>query len=346
LCLQINLKLTRMRNRSQKIRLGVFLFVSLALLLAVIAYFTAREFFEKEDVYYVSYEGVSVSGLEVGSPVKYMGIKVGTIKDINIDPQNVNKVIVQLALKPDTPIKEDAHADITSMGITGLKAIEISGGSNEADPLEPGSTIPAGSSLAQEITGKAEIIAQKAEKVLNNLQAFTQPENMNKITELVDKITLLAEQSNQTVVKIDTIVTENRQDIREAIAPMNEISQRLDASSRLLETTMKTIHLKVHSDTIDQILTNVRDVSLELQKADIKTLISNVTQATDQTRQLLIKIDSDLNRSSRDFSESLHLLKLTLDNLNEASMKINNNPSILIRGSETKNPPDEKLNQK
>ena len=334
-----------MRNRSQKIRLGVFLFVSLALLLAVIGYFTAREFFEKEDVYFVSYEGISVSGLEVGSPVKYMGIKVGTIQDITIDPKNVNKVIIELALRPDTPIKEDAHADITSMGITGLKAIEISGGTNEAEFLKPGSYIPAGSSLTQEITGKAEIIAQKAEKVLNNLQSFTQPENMNKITELINKITLLAEQTNQTVIKIDTIVTENRQDIREAIAPMNEISQRLDVSSQLLETTMKTIHLKVQSDTIDQILTNVRDVSVELQKADIKALIANVTEATDQTRQLLIKIDSDLNRSSRDFSESLHLLKLTLENLNEASMKINNNPSVLIRGIETKNPPDDNLNQ-
>ncbi|MFP4622444.1 MAG: MlaD family protein [Bacteroidales bacterium] len=95
-----------MRNRSQKIRLGVFLFVSLAILLSVIGFLTAREFFEKEDVYYVSYEDISVSGLEVGSPVKYMGIKVGTIQDINIDPQNVNKIILELALKPDVPIKK------------------------------------------------------------------------------------------------------------------------------------------------------------------------------------------------------------------------------------------------
>ncbi|MBS3769064.1 MAG: MlaD family protein [Bacteroidales bacterium] len=76
-----------MRNRSQKIRLGVFLFVSLAILLSVIGFLAAREFFEKEDIYYVSYEGVSVSGLEVGSPVKYMGINVGTIKHITIDPR-------------------------------------------------------------------------------------------------------------------------------------------------------------------------------------------------------------------------------------------------------------------
>jgi len=334
-----------MRNRAQKIRLGVFLFISLVILLSVIGFLTAREYFEKEDIYYVSYEDISVSGLEVGSPVKYMGIKVGTIQDITIDPDNVSKIIVELALKPDTPIKEDAHADITSIGITGLKAIEISGGTNEAEPLEPGSYIPAGSSITQEITGKAEIIAQKVEKVLNNLQLFTQPDNLNKITGMVDKITMLAEQTNQTVIKIDTIVEENRADIRESIAPMKEVSQRLEESSKLLETTMKTIYLKVESDTIDQIMTNFRDVSMKLKETNIKSLIENIAIIADQTQKLLIRVDNDLDRSSQDFSESLHLLRLTLENLNEASRKINNDPSILLRGMETKNPPDQNLNE-
>ena len=334
-----------MRNRSQKIRLGIFLFVSLAILLSVIGFFTTREFFEKEDIYYVSYEGISVSGLEVGSPVKYMGIKVGTIKDIRIDPTNVNKVIIELSLQPDTPIKEDVQADITSMGITGLKAIEISGGSNEAQSLEPGSQIPAGSSLTQEITGKAEVIAQKAEKVLNNLQIFTQPENLNKFTEVLEKISLLTEQANRTVIKIDTIVSENRRDIRQSIAPMKVISERLDESSRLLETTMQTINLKVQSDTIDDILTNVRDVSARLKESDIQALIGNISTVAEQTQELLLKVDQDINNSSRDFSESLELLKLTLENLNKASVKVNNNPSLLLRNTKNKGIPDQDLNR-
>ena len=334
-----------MRNRSQKIRLGIFLFVSLAILLSVIGFFTTREFFEKEDIYYVSYEGISVSGLEVGSPVKYMGIKVGTIKDIRIDPTNVNKVIIELSLQPDTPIKEDVQADITSMGITGLKAIEISGGSNKAQSLEPGSQIPAGSSLTQEITGKAEVIAQKAEKVLNNLQIFTQPENLNKFTEVLEKISLLTEQANRTVIKIDTIVSENRRDIRQSIAPMKAISERLDESSRLLETTMQTINLKVQSDTIDDILTNVRDVSARLKESDIQALIGNISTVAEQTQELLLKVDQDINNSSRDFSESLELLKLTLENLNKASVKVNNNPSLLLRNTKNKGIPDQDLNR-
>lgn len=332
-----------MRNRAQKIRLGIFLVVSLSILFFTIGYFTAREFFKKEDVYYVAYENLSVSGLEIGSPVKYMGINVGSIRDITIDPDNVASIIVELALKPETPVKEDAEADITSIGITGLKNIEIRGGSNEASFLEPGSYIKPGSSITEAITGKAEIIAEKAEKVLNNLQTFTDPQNLDKITALVESITELSERTKVTVSKIDTVIMENRRDFRKTIAGFKEISERLDTSSQLLALSVEKIHQTVESDTLGEILGNVRDVSVKLREANVGALIENVTQVAKQTQELLKKVDSDLDRGSQDFTESLRLLRMTLENLLETSRKINDDPSILIRGINQKDTPDEDL---
>jgi phospholipid/cholesterol/gamma-HCH transport system substrate-binding protein len=332
-----------MRNRAQKIRLGLFLAISSSILFFTIGYFTAREFFKNEDSYYVAYENISVSGLEIGSPVKYLGIKVGTIRDITIDPENVAKVIVELSMKPDTPIKDDAQADITSVGITGLKTIEIRGGSNEAAFLEPESFIQAGSSITEEITGKAEIIAEKAEKVLNNLQVFTHPDNLNKITYLVESITALARQADTTILRIDTVITENREDVRQTITGFKNVVNRLDRSSILLASAIEKIHQTVEGDTLDEILGNVRDVSLKLKEADVNALIENVTQVAKQTQDLLKKVDGDLDRSSQDFTESLRLLKMTLENLLETSRKINDDPSILIRGVNQKNIPDEDL---
>lgn len=327
-----------MRNRSQKIRLGVFLVVSVTTLVLVIAFFTAREFFKKEDIFFISYEDVSVSGLDVGSPVKYMGINIGTIKDIGIDPGNVNRVIVELSLKPETPIKENARANIISLGITGLKAIEISGASNEARSLKSGSYILAGSSFADDITGKAEIITQKAERVLNNLIEFTQPQNL-------DKITALADQARITLVNIDTLLAENREDIRQTIMPLKSISMRLDESSRLILEVLEAIHQKAQSDTLDEIFANVRDVSVKLKEADIVALVENIARLATQTEEMLNDVDSDLDRSSQDFSESLQLLKQTLTNLNEASMKINSDPSVLFKGNRAKNIPDHNLKE-
>ena len=181
-----------MKRKSQSIRLGIFIFFSSLILSFLIAFFAARQWFEKTDNYYISYQDVSVSGLEVGSPVKYMGVSIGLISGISIDPQDITSIIVELSVDTGTPIKQDTQADIVTMGITGLKAIEIRGGTNQAEFLKNGDYINPGRSAAEEITGKANIIAEKAEKV-TNIQIFTAPENLSKFTTSVDNIDISAQ---------------------------------------------------------------------------------------------------------------------------------------------------------
>jgi phospholipid/cholesterol/gamma-HCH transport system substrate-binding protein len=332
-----------MTIRAQKIRLGIFIVFSAAILFFLIVFFTAREIFEKSDTYYVSFKDVSVSGMEIGSTVKYMGIKVGTIANIEINPNDVTSIIVTLTLKQDVPIKEDAQADITTLGITGLKSIEIRGGSNEAPRLPPGAFIPAGSSLTDDITGKAEVIAEKAEQVINNLLRLTQPDNTAKIMAMVDQYHTLAQNTDQAVIRLDSMLNENRANIHSTISSAKEISESLIASAQALQGTLNRINHLVENDTINQIMANVWEVSETLKETNIKQLIEELAQVASQTQQLLIKVDDDINKGSRDLVESQELIKSTLRNLHEASRKINDNPSVLIRGSNTKNLPDNQL---
>jgi phospholipid/cholesterol/gamma-HCH transport system substrate-binding protein len=332
-----------MNTRQNKVRLGIFLVVGLVLLLSLIGFFTARQLLEKRDTYYVSYSGVSVSGLEVGSPVKYLGITVGAISDIKIDPEDVNSIIVELSLEPGTPVKEDAKADIVAVGITGLKTIEIRGGSNEADFLDENEFIQAGSSITEEITGKAEIIAEKVEKVLNNLQVFTEPDNLNKITTSADRISSLANDASLTIAKIDTLVDENKEAVYQTVVIAHEISERLNESSQTLMSSIDEFNDIIKSDTIDQIVVNVRDISQKIRETDLEALIGSVADVADQTQKLILRVERDIRQSSEDLTESQRLIRLTLENLNEASRKISSDPSVLIRGVRKKDIPDEQL---
>ena len=334
------------KTKGQKIRLGIFVIVSTTILLLLIGLFTTQKIFRERDIYYVAYDDMSVSGLEVGSPVKYLGIKVGYIEDISIDPDDVSRIIVTLALKPDTPIKEDARADITTVGITGLKTIEIQGGSNEADFLDERSYLNPGSSMTEEITGKAEVIAEKVESVLNNLQDFTQPEKLNKITIMADKISLLADKAGYTIESIDTILAENRSEVRRTIVTARDISNRLDTTSMMMQSTIDKINSIISSDTIQQILGSAQIFAQKMQESDLERLVEELVEVANQTNQVLSKVDHELSINSEDFSESMILLKNTLENLNEVSRQINDNPSILIRGTKFNNAPDQHLTNK
>jgi phospholipid/cholesterol/gamma-HCH transport system substrate-binding protein len=334
---------TKMKGKAQRVRLGIFILFSSVLLLVIIGFFTARRLFEQKDYYYVAYQGISVSGLETGSPVKYLGINVGSISNIRIDPKSVSTIIVEISLTRDTPVKVDAIADIVALGITGLKTIEISGGSQEADFLEPGEFIKPGTSMVAEITGRAEVIAYKVEEVLNNLQEFTMPENIGKFAETAEKLSLLAENTSMAMSTLDAVVTENRQDIREASASINNLSGRLEMTSEDLHSGISRFNELMQGDDIGELLGNLRDISLSVREADVKELIESVALATMQTQKLLLRLDEDFASSSEQVNDNLLLLQYTLENLNQAARKINADPSVLVRGQNLRGTPDRHL---
>ncbi|MFO8021536.1 MAG: MlaD family protein [Perlabentimonas sp.] len=332
-----------MKSRAQKVRLGVFIMISALLLLTLIGYFTARRLFEKTDEYYVAYQDVSVSGLEVGSPVKYLGITVGSIAEIIIDPDDVNRIIVRLSLKEGTPVKADASADIVAMGITGLKTIEIKGGTNQADFLEQGQYIAQGTSLVDDISGQAEVIAYKVEEVINNLLVFTQPEKLDKFSQTIDNFSELTTNINSSVNLMNDVLVENRQDLRQTVTQANSIAQRLDQSSVELLSVSQGVNDIMQGDTLAEILGNLRDISITLRETNLNDLIENLAQMVIQTQELLVKLDMDMDESTKDLSDNLELLKHTLENIEEVSRQINRDPSVLIRGQRTKDVPDKKL---
>ena len=320
--------------------------VSSIMLFSLIIFFAANQLFEKSDTYYVHYKDVSVSGLEVGSPVKYLGIKIGVISDISIDPADVNAIDVELKVEEGTPIKSDTQADITTLGITGLKAIEINGGTNEARLLKDGGRINAGNSSTAQITGKANIIAEKTEKVINNLQVFTAPENMKNFSDAAMNINVLAKQLQHTSGQLDGIIMENRDEIKETVSTLKRVSSNLDQSSISMHEAIQSITDVIQGDSIQQIIGNTNDISNQIRESELKMLIQNLSEMTKQTARLLYKFDKELDMNSEEFTTSLKLLRVTLSNLEETTNKINSDPSILLRGMENKDIPDRRLNKK
>lgn len=325
-----------MPTRAQNLRLSIFIAVSFIALLGLIGVITRQQLLKESDIYYIAYEDLSVGGLEVGSSVKYLGIKVGVVDDVRIDPQNVARVIITVKLTHGTPIKTDSRADISSIGITGLKTIEIRGGSNAAERLKPGSYIQAGTSLSEEITDRADVMTRKLDQILNNLQAFTRPDNLNKFTHL-------AEQAGAAFEKMNGILDENRRNMRVTLETSQQIAARLDSAAVLLHATLQDVHRIARSDTLEQILANTQAISAKLKEANLVALIGELRTVVEHTSQMLSLMDRGLERGGRDFIASMERLKLTSEYLEEVSRMLQSDPSLLLRGAKTRNIPDKNL---
>src|SRR4051812_33568951 len=114
---------------------GVFVIGLGAVLVAAILWLAAGGELHKKADLYQSLSNESVAGLNLNAPVKYRGVDVGKVKDIQLVPDNPQQVQLVFAIEHGTPIRTDTIATLTTQGLTGIAFIELSGGSPNAPPL-------------------------------------------------------------------------------------------------------------------------------------------------------------------------------------------------------------------
>jgi phospholipid/cholesterol/gamma-HCH transport system substrate-binding protein len=81
----------------------------------------------------------TVTGLRTGSLVYISGIEVGRVEKLAMD-QEKQKALVELRIRNDIKIHDDAIASIKTEGLIGDMHISIDPG-GAGDPLKPGGTI-------------------------------------------------------------------------------------------------------------------------------------------------------------------------------------------------------------
>ena len=92
------------------------------------------------DEYYSLYASfASVSGLRVGNPIEIEGIEVGRVERLSID-QEKQMAVVELKVRKDIKVYDDAGASVRTAGLIGDKFVKIDpGGAGEI--LKPGGII-------------------------------------------------------------------------------------------------------------------------------------------------------------------------------------------------------------
>lgn len=144
-------------------------------------------------------------GIEEGSPVRVMGIKVGKVKSITFDPafkmENGEEVKLRLTIAVDkkawTSVRKDSRFFINLAGVIGEKFLEISPGSLDAPELSSGDFIrgedpPRIDQLISQSYGLAgkliELVEKNEGSVSNVIQQLDRlMTNFNKTLSLLDK---------------------------------------------------------------------------------------------------------------------------------------------------------------
>ncbi len=130
-------------------KLGMFVVVGLLLFIVAI-YFVGKQKNLFGSTIRVNTKFKNVSGLKVGNNVRFSGINIGTVDDIQL--LNDTSVAVTFVIKEDVQpfIKSDATATIGSDGLMGDRVLTINPGTNGAQPIKDNGVIASRSSIEME----------------------------------------------------------------------------------------------------------------------------------------------------------------------------------------------------
>lgn len=253
--------------------------------------------------YYTTFFSGSVAGLAKGGAVNFLGVPVGTVKEIKLDPNDLEVVQLTIAISKDIPIKEDAYTSLEYQGLTGYKFVQIYGGSKESPLLKakPGQKYPV---IASRYSGVEEIMTLL-------------PRMMYKVTNLVDRIHAIFNE-------------QNRNRFSDALKNIDVLSQRLSESSKPLKGLIENTNNAVQ--TLER---EVKGLSHSTQKT-----LSKIDLVSDEIAHYFGKNKVALDLfTQRGFYELLQTLTATRNMVTSATRffkKLDENPTGLFFESSRK----------
>jgi phospholipid/cholesterol/gamma-HCH transport system substrate-binding protein len=256
---------------------------------------------------YQIYSEESVSGLIVDAPIEFHGVEVGKVKSIRL--VNPHSVSIVLSIDKYAPVTSNSVATITSRGLatrgfTGYVYISLEDAGGDSRPLTP----PPGASYPIIPTTPSRVIT--LDTTINQVK-----ENVQVVTELLqsildEKTVASLKQSADNLQQVTKVLAENTKRLNSIVGNTERASQRFEP---LLESSQEAVRV-LQTQTLPEArktLTNLEP----LLKSSHDTVRALQMQILPEARKVLIDLDD---------------LSTTFSGI---AMKINRDPSILIRGT-------------
>lgn len=226
-----------MENRASYFYIGVFVFgVFFASLFFMIwlGGFSHKEKF----TYYQILTRESISGLGVKTPVRLLGVDVGSVEETHIDTSNGIGVKIIIKLKEGTPIMQNTYANFALQGITGLKYIELK--ADERYPALPLNTnkdevptIKVRSSLFSTINNQGNKLIDIIDFIDERLKIVLSDTNVKNFALLLKNFAELNKDLDPALNSFGTasqkmaVMAENYSDIKGSLASSLELLEQL-----------------------------------------------------------------------------------------------------------------------
>jgi len=287
-------------------KLGLFVIAGITVGFILLLGLGARAL-KRDTMKFETYFNESVQGLEVGSPVKYRGVTIGTIHTVDIGPDRKHvkvemdldaKDVRRLGLAEDNEhvhIPPELRTQIVSQGITGVKFTQI-------DFFDPKTSPPEALPFPVRenyIPATASLLKSLEDAIVNAV---------GRLPEMADKVVGI-------ISNIDGLLAEIRK-------------------SNVSDTAVKTLEYadQVMKD-VDKLVNQVHDSNVVGKAAGTienldRGVLSSVQRATDAYADL----GRNANGTNRELEKTLKEVRETVESIKTLVDALERDPDMLVKG--------------
>jgi len=288
-------------------KLGLFIVAAIAAMLGTLFWIGARRF-HREAFQVVSFFDESVQGLDVGSPVKFRGVTVGTVADITIAPDHRHlqvtsdiylDALVRLGLLQAAPkvgeqfIDPRLRVQLALAGITGVRFLQTDFFDETRYPPPklpfpvPWNYVPSAPSTLKGLE----------EMVIDILGRFP---------------------------TLETGLLDTAADLRKTLASIGQLSGKLGSDD----------------GSLNMLLVQLRGTAKRVEAALDDAKLGPTTASLRETSDSVSRAAGDVGDVRHELREALVALRETLESIRTLADTVERDPSVLVRGPHADTRPD------
>jgi phospholipid/cholesterol/gamma-HCH transport system substrate-binding protein len=311
-------------------KLGLFVVTGVVLLLTTVGVLGARSL-NKEVVRYVSYFDESVQGLDVGSPIKFRGVTIGTVGGIDVAPDHrlveVQSELgvaelsrlglteatgpVRFGARKKLVMESDLRVQLATAGLTGVKFLQLDFfpvADNPAPVLPfpaPDNYIPAAPSMQKSIE--------------------------DSLIRAIHKMPEIADQMAEILAKVDGLLgdVKDHELPAQVVATLDRVNRILaDAHAKIegVDTAKLSTEAEKTLRGLNAVVTRMNAVIARIDGD--KGLVASVTHASDALGDTV----RGANGLGDELEEALHAVEEAAKSIHELSGTLERDPDMLLKG--------------
>jgi len=255
---------------SKEIKVGLLAVVALIALAVGFNFLRGSNLLSSDRTYYAIYP--KVDGLNVGAPVILNGIKVGQVKNLELQPENNNAIRASLELDKGIQLGDSTKAGLSG-SLLGSKTITLLLGA-DSKKFNGGETLKTTTavSITDIVQARATVLLDTVNSTLSHINGF-----LNKDAQTNIQGTLVG--ARQSTEALQNLIAANQ-------ANINQITRNLaQMSAALNKSTVK----------LDRIATNFTQLSDSLKTAPVGPALRNLNATLVEAQTSLKGVSTALN---------------------------------------------------